>query len=44
MWHQGFVQKGFDKDGRPLYDEPRRVTTEVTIPPGGAATANFELR
>lgn len=44
MWHQGFVPKGFDKDGRPLYDEPRRVTTEVTIPPRGAAAVSFELR
>lgn len=44
MWHQGFVPKGFDKDGRPLYDEPRQVTKEVTIPPRGSAAADFELR
>jgi hypothetical protein len=44
MWHQGFVQKGFDKDGRPVYDEPRRVTREVIIPPKGSAAAHFELK
>ena len=26
MWHEGFRPKGLDKDGRPLYDEPRTVT------------------
>ncbi len=44
MWHPGFAQKGIDKDGRPIYDEPRRVTRELTIPPRGTAVANFELR
>ncbi len=44
MWHQGFVQKGFDKDGRPVYDEPRRATREVTIRPGGSVAADFELQ
>lgn len=44
MWHEGFVQKGSDKDGRPVYDEPRRMTKEVTIPPKGSAAADFELR
>lgn len=44
MWHEGFRQKGADKDGRPLYDEPRTVTREVTIPPGGAVTLDFELK
>jgi len=44
MWHEGYLQKGVDKDGRPVYDEPRRVTRELTIPPGGTAVANFELK
>jgi hypothetical protein len=44
MWHEGFRAKGVDKDGRPLYDEPRRVTKEVTIAPRGTATVDFELR
>src|SRR3990172_7114788 len=32
MWHEGFRQTGADKDGRPIYDEPRTVTKNVTIP------------
>lgn len=44
MWHEGFRAKGVDKDGRPLYDEPRTVTREVTIAPKGTATIDFELR
>ncbi len=44
MWHEGYVQRGIDKDGRPVYDEPRRVTREVTIPSRGTAVANFELK
>lgn len=44
LWHPGYVQKGVDKDGRPVYDEPRRLTREVTIPPRGVAVADFQLR
>ncbi len=44
MWHAGFRAKGADKDGRPLYDEPRTVTKEVTIGPAATATVDFELR
>jgi plastocyanin len=44
MWHAGFRPKGADKDGRPVYDEPRTVTKEVTIAPRAAATIDFELR
>jgi len=44
MWHEGFRPKGVDKDGRPLYDEPRIVTREVTIAPKAMATVDFELR
>ena len=44
MWHEGFRVLGADKDGRPLYDEPRTVTKEVTIAPKGAARLDFELR
>ncbi|MBI4638227.1 MAG: hypothetical protein HY727_17965 [Candidatus Rokubacteria bacterium] len=44
MWHEGFRQKGSDKDGRPLYEEPRTVTREVTVAPKSAATVEFELR
>jgi hypothetical protein len=44
MWHAGFRPKGNDKDGRPLYDEPRSVTKELTIAPKGTATVEYELR
>jgi plastocyanin len=44
MWHEGFRAKGVDKDGRPLYDDPRTVTKEITIAPKGAATVEFELK
>ena len=44
MWHEGFRPKGLDKDGRPLYDEPRTVTREITIAPGATATVDFELK
>ena len=44
MWHEGFRPTGVDKDGRPLYDEPRTITRDVTIAPRGAATVEFELK
>jgi plastocyanin len=44
MWHEGFRAKGVDKDGRPLYDEPRTATREVTIAPKATASVAFELR
>jgi len=44
MWHEGFRPKGLDKDGRPLYDEPRTITRDVTIAPRATATVDFELR
>jgi hypothetical protein len=44
MWHEGFRPKGLDKDGRPLYDEPRTVTKDVTIAPRATATVDFELK
>jgi carboxypeptidase family protein len=44
MWHEGFRPRGVDKDGRPLYDDPRVVTKEVTIAPRATATIDFELR
>lgn len=44
MWHAGFRPKRADKDGRPVYDEPRTVTREITIAPNAAATTDFELR
>lgn len=44
MWHQGFRQKGSDKDGRPLFDDPVTVTRDLTIAPKAAATLDFELK
>ena len=44
MWHAGFRPKGADKDGRPLYDEPRTMTKELTIAPKATATVEYELK
>lgn len=44
LWHPGFRQKGIDKDGRPVYDDPRTITREVTIAPKATATVDFELK
>jgi hypothetical protein len=44
MWHEGFRPKGADKDGRPLYDDPRTATKEVAVAPKGSATVEFDLR
>jgi hypothetical protein len=44
MWHAGFRPRGADKDGRPLYDEPRTVTRELTVAPKATATVDFELK
>jgi plastocyanin len=43
-WHEGWVVTGKDKDGRPVYDAPRVLTQEVTIPARGEAAVEFELR
>jgi plastocyanin len=44
MWHEGFRPRGRDKDGRPLYEEPRTVTKAITVAPGATATVDFELK
>jgi plastocyanin len=43
-WHEGWVVTGRDKDGRPVYDAPRVLAREVTVPPRGEITVDFELR
>jgi hypothetical protein len=43
-WHEGWVVTGRDKDGRPVYDAPRLLTQEVTVPAKGEVTVDFELR
>jgi plastocyanin len=44
MWHEGFRQKGTDKDGRPQYEDPVTVTREIQIVPKATATLDFELK
>jgi hypothetical protein len=44
MWHEGFRPRGVDKDGRPLYDEPRLLSRDVTIAPRTTATIDFEIK
>jgi plastocyanin len=44
MWHEGFRQKGIDKDGRPQYEDPVTVTKEIQIGPKASATLDFELK
>jgi len=38
------VVTGRDKDGRPVYEPPRVLTQEVTIPAKGEAALDFELK
>ena len=44
LWHEGFRPRGLDKDGRPLYDEPRTLSKDVTLAPRATATVDFELK
>lgn len=44
MWHESWTEKGRDKDGRVVYDDPRVMAKEITVPPKGAATVEFELK
>lgn len=43
-WHEGWLVTGRDKDGRPVYDAPRILTQEVTIPARGEVSVEFELK
>jgi hypothetical protein len=43
-WHEGWVATGKDKDGRPLYDPPRVLTQEVTVPAKGEVAVEFEFK
>ena len=43
-WHAGWVVTGKDKDGRPVYDAPRVLTQEVTVPAKGEIAVEFELK
>lgn len=44
VWHEGWMVMGKDKDGRPIYDAPRVLTQEVTVPAKGETTLDLELR
>jgi hypothetical protein len=37
------VVTGQDRAGRPVYDALRVLTQDVTVPPQGAVTLDFEL-
>ena len=43
-WHEGWVVTGKDKDGRPVYDPPRVLAQDVTVPPRGEVAVEFELK
>jgi hypothetical protein len=43
-WHEGWLVTGKDKDGRPVYDPPRVLTQEVTVPAKGEVAVEFELK
>jgi plastocyanin len=43
-WHEGWLVTGKDKDGRVLYDPPRVLTREVTVPAKGEVAVEFELK
>jgi plastocyanin len=43
-WHEGWRVTGQDKDGRPVYDPPRVLTREVTVPAKGEVGVDFELK
>ena len=40
-WHEGWRILAYDQDGRPQYEEPYVLTTEVTVAPGRPAPSNY---
>jgi plastocyanin len=44
LWHEGFRRKGTDRDGRPVYGEPKTIARSITVAPRATATADFVLR
>jgi hypothetical protein len=44
VWHEGFRRRGVDPEGRPLYEMPHTITTQVTVAPRATTTVAFELR
>ena len=44
MWHESWVEKGRDRDGRVVYADPIVTTKEVVIAPRATVTVEFELK
>ena len=44
MWHEPWMEKGRDKDGRPAYGPPVTLAREITITASGSTQVEFELR
>lgn len=44
MWHEPWMEKGRDKDGRPAYGPSVTLAREVTIAANGSTQVEFELR
>jgi hypothetical protein len=44
MWHEPWVERGRDRDGRPAYGPPVTVTREVTVAANGTTSVEFELK
>jgi len=44
VWHESWKVVGYDKDKRPLYDQPIVQTREVEVLPKGTVRVNFELK
>jgi hypothetical protein len=44
MWHEPWVERGRDKDGRPAYGPPVTVTRDVTVVATGTTAVEFELK
>jgi plastocyanin len=44
LWHEGFRASGVDRDGRPRFEPPHRITKQITIAPKGSVALNFELK
>jgi plastocyanin len=43
LWHEGWNIVRREPEGRPLYDAPRVLAREVTVPAGGTAAVDLEL-
>ena len=44
VWHESWKLLGYDKDKRPLYDQPIVQTREIEVPAKGTVRVNFELK